>query len=146
VFNAGVVRGYAMLMALLVGCGAAFGQTNRPPDPQHVAEGKKLYEKHCIGCHQKDGVGEKDLPVGIRHPKFVPAMPLNDTSHAWHHSDVELRKTILKGLPDPWPMPGFENVITPQQAVLLVAYIKSLWSRETLACQGRRHIACMTRK
>jgi len=70
-------------------------------------------------------------------------MPLNDTSHAWHHSDEQLAQTILQGIQRTNRMPAWKNVLTEKQAYDIVAYIKSLWSPRILACQGPKHMSCM---
>lgn len=145
--KAGLVFAHLQLklpLAILVALSASIAgaETNQAPDPAHAAKGKHLYLKHCIQCHQKDGVGEPNVPMAIRHPDYVPAMPLNETSHAWHHSDEQLRQRILIGIPD--IMPAFGKELTSEQAGYLVAYIKSLWSERIIACQGPKHMTCMS--
>lgn len=117
-------------------------ETGQKPDPESVKAGHKLYEQHCQTCHQKDGAGEKPIPWGIRHPAYIPAMPLNETSHAWHHSDENLVQTIMNGIPQR-QMPGWKQVLSEKQAKEIVAYIKSLWSQKILECQGPKHMSCM---
>jgi len=131
--------------ALLLACfgGGVSAETGQAPDPQTVALGKPLYEKHCQSCHKKDGVGQTPVPWGIRHPDHVPAMPLNETSHAWHHSDEQLVQTILEGLRRTKVMPAFNGVISEREAQQIVAYLKSLWSPRIVACQGPKHMSCM---
>lgn len=118
-------------------------ETGKPADIQHILSGKALYETYCISCHQKQGIGEEKIPDSIRRPGFVSAMPLNETSHAWHHSDKQLADTILKGNRGNGRMPAFEKVISNSNANDLVAYIKSLWSPRIIACQGPKHMSCM---
>jgi mono/diheme cytochrome c family protein len=118
-------------------------ETGKKPDPQAVARGKVLYERYCQTCHKKDGVGEPPIPATIRKPGYLTAMPLNETSHAWHHTDEQLVETILEGLRRTNRMPGWKNVLTEKQARDIVAYIKSLWSPRILACQGPKHMSCM---
>jgi len=131
----------ALLVAVLIG--TANAETGKKPDPQAVTRGKVLYEKYCQTCHKKDGVGEPSIPVTIRKPGYFTAMPLNDTSHAWHHSDEQLVETILQGLQRTARMPAWKNVLTEKQAYDIVAYVKSLWSPKILACQGPKHMSCM---
>ena len=113
------------------------------PDPKAVALGKPLYEKYCQSCHKKDGLGQSPVPWGIRHPDHVPAMPLNETSHAWHHGDEQLVQTILEGLRRTKIMPAWKGIISEQEAQQIVAYLKSLWSPRIVACQGPKHMSCM---
>ena len=123
--------------------GVTGAETGKMSDPETVALGKKLYEQYCRVCHQKDGVGEPSIPWSIRKPGYITAMPLNETSHAWHHSDEQLVQTILDGLRRTNRMPAWRNVISEKEASDIVAYIKSLWSPKILACQGSKHMNCM---
>ncbi len=123
--------------------GIANAETGKTPDPEAVSLGKTLYEKHCQVCHQKDGVGEKPIPWSIRHPQYLTAMPLNETSHAWHHSDEQLASMILEGLRRTKRMPAFKSILSEKEAHDIVAYIKSLWSSRIVACQGPKHMRCM---
>jgi mono/diheme cytochrome c family protein len=70
-------------------------------------------------------------------------MPLNETSHAWHHSDEQLVQMMLQGLRRTKVMPAWKGVISDKEAQQIVAYIKSLWSPRIVACQGPRHMSCM---
>jgi mono/diheme cytochrome c family protein len=137
-------RHFFIAVSLLVAFGGAVNaETGKKPDPQAVARGKALYEKHCQTCHKKDGVGEPSIPGSIRKPGYFTAMPLNETSHAWHHSDEQLAQTILQGIQRTNRMPAWKNVLTEKQAYDIVAYIKSLWSPRILGCQGPKHMSCM---
>jgi len=124
-------------------CGLAGAETGQAPEPEAVALGKRLYEKHCQGCHLKDGVGEPPIPWSIRRPGYFTAMPLNETSHAWHHSDEQLAEVILNGLRRTDRMPAFKPILSDKDAYDIVAYIKSLWSPRIIACQGPKHMSCM---
>ena len=118
-------------------------ETGQRADAQSVTAGKELYKQYCQSCHKADGVGEKPIPPLIKDPGYLTAMPLNETSHAWHHSDEQLVATILNGLQRTQRMPAFKSALTEQQAGRIVAYIKSLWSDRILGCQGPRHMSCM---
>lgn len=140
------IRGTLQIVSvIMVVCytGIANAQTGKAPDPQAVLLGKTLYEKHCQICHQKDGIGEKQIPWSIRHPQYLTAMPLNETSHAWHHGDEQLVSMILEGLKRTKRMPAFKRVLSGKEARDIVAYIKSLWSPRIIACQGPKHMRCM---
>jgi len=139
----GITAIFLFLAFALIAETAPQADTNQPPAPEYVTEGKELYLTHCVECHNEDGVGEEVPPWGIRHPKFVPGMPLNETSHAWHHTDEQLRTAILNGVPSQQRMPAFRNRLSPKQAMYIVHYIKSLWSQRILACQGPKRNNCM---
>ena len=121
-----------------------FAATGVKPEPSAVFRGTALYKKYCVSCHRKDGVGEPRVPWSIRRPDLIEAMPLNETSHAWHHGDEQLVATIMEGTErSRRRMPAFGSIITLQDATDLVAYLKSLWSERILACQGPAHMRCM---
>jgi mono/diheme cytochrome c family protein len=136
-------RTFLVVLLLAFFSGGVSAETGQPPDPKAVTLGKPLYETYCQVCHKKNGVGQKPVPWGIRHPDHVPAMPLNETSHAWHHSDEQLAETILNGLRRTKVMPAFKGTISEQEAQQIVAYLKSLWSPRIVACQGPKHMSCM---
>ena len=132
-----------VLWLAITASGISHAKTGKAPNAKSVAAGEKLYIKYCQSCHQKDGVGETPVPESIRRPGYVSAMPLNETSHAWHHGDKQLVKMILKGLPRTKRMPAWKGVLSEKQADEIVAYIKSLWIPRILACQGPKHMSCM---
>ncbi|MCW8907400.1 MAG: cytochrome c [Sedimenticola sp.] len=122
---------------------AANGETGQPPDPASVAAGERLYSQHCVACHGERGAGEAPIPPTIRAPGYLAAMPLDETSHAWHHSDEQLVETIMEGLRRTDRMPPRKGLLSQAEARQLVAYIKSLWSPRIIACQGPAHMRCM---
>jgi len=138
--NRSILRGCLLIMCWSSVAGA---ETGKIPDPEAVVLGNKLYEQYCQVCHQKDGIGELPIPWSIRAPGYITAMPLNETSHAWHHSDEQLAQIILDGLRRTNRMPALRNVISEKEASNIVAYIKSLWSPRIIACQGPKHMSCM---
>lgn len=122
---------------------ALFSATGERPDAESVAAGKELYQQYCQACHQQDGIGEKPIPTFLAQPGYITAMPLNESSHAWHHTDEQIIHTILNGLQRTKRMPAWKGVISEQQANQILAYLKSLWSDRILACQGPKHMSCM---
>ena len=131
----------ATLMLVAVGSLAETGQ--RDP-PEMIERGAHLYQQYCSICHGKDGVGEPPIPWSIRRLDYVTAMPLDESSHAWHHGDDNLVQIILKGTrKSRTRMPTWEDVLSVEQVRDLVAYIKGLWGDRILECQGPRHMSCM---
>jgi len=130
------------ILAVFVLSQSVLAETGKKPDPASVIAGHKLYEQHCQVCHQKNGVGAYPVPWSIRNPGYIPPMPLNETSHAWHHSDEQLVHTIMNGIAER-NMPAWKQVLSKKEAVEIVAYVKSLWSQKILECQGPKHMSCM---
>ncbi len=113
--------------------------------PGRISAGEKLFNENCQACHGAKGIGEKpDDPRAVDENGFPLAPALNDDAHGWHHADDQLMATILNGSPRNKRMPAWKDEgLTPDDARNLVAYIKSLWSFRSLACQGGRHMRCM---
>jgi len=130
-----------LFIFIVVSSTAAYAETGKKPDPASVALGKKLYVQNCQTCHQKEGVGERPVPIALRKPGYIPAIPLNETSHAWHHPDEQMVNTILNGTPSTKRMPAWRGKLSVKDAQNIVAYIKSLWSPNILACQGSKHMS-----
>ncbi len=112
---------------------------------ENIAKGKKLYENTCQECHGAGGVGEDPKDPNAKDEFGYKAPPLNNDAHAWHHSDKSLMSTILKGSSRNKRMVAFKDSLSGEDVENLVAYIKSLWSFRSLACQGVRHMSCMKR-
>ena len=113
--------------------------------PALVANGEGLYKKNCIACHGEKGVGENPANIYAMDEKgnYV-APPLNESAHAWHHTDEQLMEIILKGSSRNPRMIAWEKSISKDDARSLVEYIKSLWSeRVRKYCQGPKHMECM---
>ncbi len=132
-----------LLVSLTVTSGMALAETGKKPDRQAVMRGEKLYTTYCQSCHGKRGIGEPDIPYNLRRKDYFTAPSLNDSSHTWHHTDKDLVKTILEGSTRTKRMPAWRKTISEKQAHDIVAYMKSLWSPRSLACQGPKHMSCM---
>jgi len=107
-----------------------------------AAHGRELYDKNCAACHGPSGRG---LPGWQYQPRAAP--PLDSSAHAWHHEDDQLLAMILdKPAPDS-VMPAWRGVLTREDALDVIAYIKTLWTphiREN--CQGAKHMSCMSHR
>lgn len=109
-----------------------------------IAKGRNFYDKLCMGCHGKKGRGQDPKTVGKTPPNNIAAPPLNDTAHAWHHTDKNLVNVILNGSSrEGSPMIAWKSQLSREDAESIVAYIKSLWRFRSLSCQGARHMSCM---
>jgi mono/diheme cytochrome c family protein len=142
--RAGIRLSSISLLVLLLITAISRAETGTQPDPKSVARGRQTYDSHCVACHKRDGVGEPTVPWSIRRTDFIEAMPLDETSHAWHHGDEQLIGMILDGTArSRTRMPVWRNILSEQDAADLVAYLKSLWSDRIVSCQGPKHMDCM---
>lgn len=107
------------------------------------ARGKKRFAEDCQSCHGTEGVGETYTLQALTDKNYILAPALDDSAHAWHHSDEALVQTILNGSPRSERMIAWKTKgTTEQEAQDLVAYIKTLWGKKALACQGPKHMNC----
>ena len=134
----------AVLIPLCLTATASFAETGVRGSPEEEARGESLYVNYCQSCHGVEGVGEPPIPLGFRRLDYILAMPLDETSHAWHHGDENLIQTILVGnRRSRQRMPAWQGVLSEEQARDIVAYLKTFWSDRILACQGPKHMSCM---
>ena len=114
------------------------------PRSEEEKRGQGIYTEKCQVCHGVDGVGETYTQQALTDKDYIMAPALDESAHAWHHTDEQLAETILEGSPRTPRMPAGKNSgISAADARDLVAYIKSLWTRRELDCQGPKHMECM---
>ncbi len=111
--------------------------------PENIAAGERLYNENCAGCHGLRGVGERPGDMYARDEFGFVAPPLDDTAHGWHHPDDDLVAIILNGSSRNERMIAWKLKFARRDSEDIVAYIKSLWSISSHACQGARHMQCM---
>lgn len=121
-------------VVLLAACGAA----DEPPDnAAQLAQGEAVYNQYCAECHGIDGEGQPNWqrpgPDGR-----LPAPPHDSAGHTWHHPDQQLLGIIARGglLPNS-DMPGYEGILTEEEMVAVLEYIKTFWGPEELEFQRR---------
>lgn len=110
-------------------------QTAVPPLPtlnsESVAQGKILYTKYCAVCHGTNLTGAPNWKQPLLDGSLPPP-PHDSTGHTWHHTDELLISIILNGgdTTQGSKMPVFKNVITEDEAITILEYIKTFWGRE----------------
>lgn len=101
----------------------------RRHDPDQVARGRIVYDRHCAECHGADGKGQPGDWRVRDADGYYPPPPLDDSAHAWHHPTAVLLDVIRNGsLPGEGKMPALKNVLSESEMQDVVVYIKSLWS------------------
>ena len=111
--------------------------------PERIAQGKAVYTEHCASCHGVDLEGQPDWRARKTDGR-LPAPPHDPSGHTWHHPDQVLfavtkygpQATAGAGYQS--DMPGFEGVLTDQEIINVLTYIKSTWPVEILQEQARR--------
>ena len=108
----------------------------RDTDAETVALGAAIYEANCASCHGANLEGQADW----RSPDDdgrLPAPPHDATGHTWHHDGDTLFRLTKYGLADligdpdyASNMPAYEGVLTDDDIIAVLSYIKSTWPKE----------------
>lgn len=109
----------------------------QPDEPAITAHGKTIYMEQCASCHGTNLEGEPNWRV--RKPSGrLPAPPHDETGHTWHHADqalIDLTKygpQYVAGDSYQSDMPAFEDVLSDDEVVAVLSYIKSTWPPKVL--------------
>lgn len=108
-------------------------------DADVVALGATVYQENCASCHGANLEGQPNWrspgPDGR-----LPAPPHDASGHTWHHDgDTLFRLTkygtgALIGDPDyASNMPIYDGVLSDDEIVAVLSYIKSTWPEEIRA-------------
>ncbi len=134
----GVVFAIVVIAGIVYGTGKTSDSTQvhlQPGDLQLVAMGKKIYDANCASCHGRDFKGEANWRERS-DDGLLPAPPHDETGHTWHHPDEVLFELTKYGpakmIGDGYQsaMPGFEDVLTDEEIIASLSYIKSRWPEE----------------
>lgn len=111
-----------------------------PFNETQLAEGQTIYLQYCSACHGIEGQGQfPEAPLEPDSTGRIGAPPHNESGHSWHHSDVVLLRYVTEGgFSDParfYVMPPFGTILTEEQILLVIAYIKTLWTDEQRGMQ-----------
>jgi S-disulfanyl-L-cysteine oxidoreductase SoxD len=113
-------------------------------DPAQIAMGAEVYEAACATCHGVDLEGQPDWRVR-RSDGRLPAPPHDETGHTWHHSDEVLFNITKYGMQyyagDDYrsEMPAFEGLLSDEEVVAVIEFIKSTWPAHIRELQERRN-------
>jgi mono/diheme cytochrome c family protein len=98
-----------------------------------VMRGEPLYRQYCASCHGARLEGQPDWTSRNARGR-LPAPPHDDTGHTWHHDDEVLFEVTKYGIGKHAPagyqsdMPSFGGIMSDDEIVATLAYIKSRWS------------------
>ena len=103
-----------------------------PDDVEVVALGQDIYANQCAACHGTRLQGQPNWRIR-GEDGLLPAPPHDATGHTWHHDDETLfilTKYGLAGLMENAPpsgMPVYEGVLTDDEIIAVLSFIKSTW-------------------
>lgn len=111
-------------------------------DAVAVAQGQILYADHCAACHGAALQGEPDWRTRDADG-YLPAPPHDETGHTWHHPDAQLFAVTkygvaaLVGQGYVSRMPGYAGVLSDDEILAVLAYIKSTWPDRVIEVHDR---------
>ncbi|MEO0916633.1 MAG: cytochrome c [Pseudomonadota bacterium] len=103
-----------------------------PDDAEVIAVGQSIYADQCAACHGARLEGQPNWRIR-GDDGLLPAPPHDATGHTWHHDDetlFTLTKSGLAGLIENAPpsgMPVYEGVLSDDEIIAVLSYIKSTW-------------------
>ena len=105
----------------------------RPDTPDIVARGKALYAIECASCHGPNGQGQPNWDTQSTESNPL-APPHDSTGHTWQHPDQALFQLTKYGSSDiacrtlnSDAMPEFEKLLSDEDVIAVLSYIKSRW-------------------
>jgi mono/diheme cytochrome c family protein len=111
--------------------------TLRWQDAAVVDEGAAIYRVHCASCHGADLEGQPDWRVRMDNGR-LPAPPHDATGHTWHHPDAVLIDITTRGTAAvvgrgyESDMIGYQDLLSPEEIIAVLSYIKSTWPPEVI--------------
>lgn len=107
-----------------------------------VTHGRALYLSHCASCHGSKLEGQPNWRER-REDGRLPAPPHDASGHTWHHPDDILfditRNGMVPGRTAPKgyvsDMPAYAGILSDDEIMAILAYIKSHWPADVLALQ-----------
>lgn len=140
-----MVAGFAVMVAgtLLYVQGRTPGPAFIDPANQTlVMQGKPIYENLCASCHGVSLQGQPNWRERMSNGR-LPAPPHDQSGHTWHHPDALLFDMVKNGLvpgktaPPGYQsdMPAYRDMLTDEEIVAVLAYIKSSWPAKVLKVQ-----------
>jgi mono/diheme cytochrome c family protein len=107
----------------------------KPDDKGLVDLGKLVYKNNCASCHGVNLEGQERWRVPDANG-YMPAPPHDETGHTWHHPDEYLFLMTKYGLEEiigqeyPNNMPAYKDILSDEEILASLSFIKSTWSRE----------------
>ena len=130
-----IVFGIAIVAFLRNGTSESGAYELQPDNADLVALGETVYAENCAACHGADLEGEPNWQRRKADGR-LPAPPHDETGHTWHHPDellVRLTKyglpKMINGQPYETDMPAFEEVLSDEEIIASLSYVKSRWPR-----------------
>lgn len=134
-----IIGAAAVLYSTIQPSGPAFID---PADQSLVMQGKAIYANNCAACHGQALQGQPNWRERMSNGR-LPAPPHDKSGHTWHHPDAMLVDMVKNGLvpgktaPPGYvsDMPAYRDILSDQEIIAVLAYIKSTWPPKVLEAQ-----------
>ncbi|WP_413782770.1 c-type cytochrome [Thalassovita sp.] len=127
-----------LVFALAFAGGPTMAEGFLPYDnPAAVETGKGLYAEHCASCHGAQLEGQANWRDRDENG-YLPAPPHDQSGHTWHHADAQLFMLTKYGVEAligggyKSHMTPYEDVLTDEEIIAVLAYIKSTWPERVI--------------
>jgi mono/diheme cytochrome c family protein len=113
----------------------------RVADAEMLELGRHVYAENCASCHGAELEGQPNWKRRLESGR-MPAPPHDETGHTWHHSDADLFRLTKEGVAAvvggdyESDMPAFGGVLTDDEILAALAFIKSTWPERQRAYQA----------
>ena len=113
----------------------------RSAGPDLLDLGRHVYAENCASCHGTELEGQPNWKRRLESGR-MPAPPHDETGHTWHHSDADLFRLTKEGVAAvigvdyETDMPAFGGVLTDEEILAALVYIKSTWPERARAYQA----------
>ena len=107
-----------------------------------LASGKALYQENCASCHGSNLEGQADWKIRLPNGR-LPAPPHDESGHTWHHPDRVLVEIVNRGTAAivgggyESDMPGFGDVLSDEEVIAILDYIKGTWPTRARDAQAK---------
>jgi len=141
---------FGVVGVVIIGAAAILYSTIRPSGPAFidpadrslVIQGKAIYANNCAACHGESLQGQPNWRERMSNGR-LPAPPHDKAGHTWHHPDGMLVDMVKNGLvpgktaPPGYvsDMPAYRDILSDQEIIAVLAYIKSTWPPKVLQAQ-----------
>lgn len=110
-------------------------QHDEPPEPAQIkvpvgqaealyTQGRKLYEEHCVDCHQRGGEGVPRIyPPLVNNEAILMPYPINAIRIVVNGGFPP----STQGNPRPYGMPPFSQDLSDNEIAAVVSYVRQSW-------------------
>ncbi|NYI00264.1 mono/diheme cytochrome c family protein [Cupriavidus plantarum] len=89
--------------------------------------GAKVYATYCMYCHGADGRAYSPLLSPLAgNPNVIESNPVSLINVTLNGSD----ELVIKGMPSPYPMPKFAEVLSDQEIADVLTFIRQGWNNK----------------